>query len=303
MSNSDEDILYHLGITSKTYDFKKVLGDIKFVCTGGSVKRIENFAKCLLERLPINSPFGVQPKNLCQSDRFVMYKVGPVLCVNHGIGFGSLSIMLNEVFKLLRYAGCTDVTFFRVGTSGGIGMRFKRKSSSAGSPGGTLVITKTAVDGLLQESYEAVLKQYYYVVLVLGKSIRYPTVLNEAVSEELKKIAEELGFNVVTGKTLSANDFYEGEARLDGALCSYTEEEKMQFIQKAYALGVRNMEMEATCFAAMCLRAHFKAAVICVALLDRLKEDQLTTPPEELRQWEARPMEVVLQYICRHIDD
>lgn len=38
------------------------------------------------------------------------------------MGVPSLSIMLNEMFKLLHYADVTDVTFIRIGTSGGVGI-------------------------------------------------------------------------------------------------------------------------------------------------------------------------------------
>lgn len=51
------------------------------------------------------------------------YKVGKILCVSHGMGMPSLSIALNEVYKLLHYAGCLDkCTFIRCGTCGGIGV-------------------------------------------------------------------------------------------------------------------------------------------------------------------------------------
>ena len=50
-----------------------------------------------------------------------MYKIGPILTLNHGMGFGSLSIALHEVAKLLQYAGATDFCFVRMGTSGGLG--------------------------------------------------------------------------------------------------------------------------------------------------------------------------------------
>lgn len=44
-----------------------------------------------------------------------------LLVFQHGMGTPSLSILLHELFKLIHYAGCKDVTFFRLGTSGGIG--------------------------------------------------------------------------------------------------------------------------------------------------------------------------------------
>ena len=43
-----------------------------------------------------------------------------------------------------------------------------------------------------------------------------------------------------------------GQARLDGAICSYTEKDKLQYLQEAYKAGVRNIEMESSVFAAMC---------------------------------------------------
>lgn len=46
--------------------------------------------------------------------------------------------------------------------------------------------------------------------------------------------------------------FHIGQARLDGAICTYTEEEKMQYLKAAYEAGIRNIEMESSVFAAMC---------------------------------------------------
>ena len=43
----------------------------------------------------------------------------------HGIGVPSLSVMLNELLKLLHYAECEDVLFIRIGTSGGLGRYLK----------------------------------------------------------------------------------------------------------------------------------------------------------------------------------
>lgn len=50
----------------------------------------------------------------------------------------------------------------------------------------------------------------------------------------------------------SAFHTFVGQARLDGAICSYTEEEKAQYLTAAYKAGVRNIEMESSVFAAMC---------------------------------------------------
>jgi uridine phosphorylase len=49
---------------------------------------------------------------------------------------------------------------------------------------------------------------------------------------------------VVEGKTMAADCFYEGQGRLDGSLCGYSEADKMAFVERLFALGVRNVEME-----------------------------------------------------------
>ena len=51
---------------------------------------------------------------------------------------------------------------------------------------------------------------------------------------------------------------YEEQGRLDGAICEYTQEDKMKFLQRAYDLGVRNLEMESLGFAAFCQRLNIK---------------------------------------------
>lgn len=46
--------------------------------------------------------------------------------------------------------------------------------------------------------------------------------------------------------------YYSGQARLDGAFCSYSEQDKRDYLNKAYEAGVCNIEMESSVFAAMC---------------------------------------------------
>lgn len=49
-----------------------------------------------------------------------------------------------------------------------------------------------------------------------------------------------------------------GQARLDGAFCSYTEEDKQEYLRKARDAGVCNIEMESSVFAAMCKMSGLK---------------------------------------------
>lgn len=50
-----------------------------------------------------------------------------------------------------------------------------------------------------------------------------------------------------------------GQARLDGAFCDYSEEDKMAFLKRIHDRGVRNIEMESLCFAAYCHRLGLKS--------------------------------------------
>lgn len=57
-----------------------------------------------------------------------------------------MSILLNEIFKLLHHAGATDVTFFRIGTSGGLGLE-----------PGSVVVTTQPLNGEMKPVFEQVL--------------------------------------------------------------------------------------------------------------------------------------------------
>lgn len=94
-----------------------------------------------------------------------MYKAGRVLCVNHGIGMPSASIMLHEVAKLLHYARARDVSFVRMGTSGGVGV-----------PAGSIVVTTEALNGLLEPKY---------TIPILGRMCSRNTQLSPELAQEL----------------------------------------------------------------------------------------------------------------------
>uniref|UniRef100_H2ZBV0 Nucleoside phosphorylase domain-containing protein n=1 Tax=Ciona savignyi TaxID=51511 RepID=H2ZBV0_CIOSA len=290
---TEKETLYHLGISTDD-NLQQRFGDVKFVCLGGKSKRMQNFANLLYTDLgcPENSEYEdatLPPGDRTLRDlsgsagRYSMFKVGPVLSANHGIGPASLSVVLHELLKLIHFARCTDVTFIRIGTSGGLGL----------DPG-TVVITDKAYNGLLKPVYTQV---------ACGKAIDYPTSTHPEVRTKLHECALSVTSQSVIGNTLSANDFYEEQARLDGALCSYSEEEKNAFIQKAHDIhGIKNMEMESTCFTAMCTRAGVKCGVICVALVDRLVRDNVTGVKGtgigcQLKEWEMLPQIICSKYI------
>jgi len=278
-----EDVLYHFALGTKTHDLKLMFGDVKFVCVGGSPRRMERFAQFMLKELRYNLPAGQDLVNIAgATDRYALYKVGPVLAASHGIGMSSFSIMMHELIKSLHYAEAQDVSFFRLGTSGGIGME-----------PGTVVVTDQAVDALLRPTHD---------LAILGKMVSRPAVLDPELADDLIACNTEAdGFKAIKGKTMCTSDFYEGQARLDGAFCDYTDDDKMVFLRKIHAAGVRNIEMESLCFAAMCHRANIKGAVACVTLLDRLQGDQIDTPHEVLKSYDERPAILVARLIRRKL--
>merc|ERR1712217_934690 len=94
--------------------------------------------------------------------------------------------------------------------------------------------------------------------------------------ERLHTLAQKKEIPVAVAASMVADDFFEGQGRIDGALKTwYTEDDKLKFLQRAYDLGVRNIEMEGSAFLAFFGRlGAASAAVICPTFLDRLKGDQ-----------------------------
>lgn len=279
LANLEVDYLYHLGLDT-SMNLKEMFGDVKYVCMGGSPVRAEQFALNAAAQLGIPLPQdSLEP--IGKTERFSLYKVGPIISVSHGMGMPSTSILLHEVTKLLRYAGCTDYKYIRIGTSGGIGV----------NPG-DVVITTEAVNGKLEPKYE---------LIELGKTIGLDTQLDQAVAQSLLDAAGNIP--VILGKTMSADSFYEGQGRLDGALpLRYSEEDKMDFLRRAHETGVRNIEMEAAVIAAFCLEAHIPAAVVCTAILNRLDGDQVTSTPGQLAQFSDNAQQVVINFIRAELE-
>lgn len=281
LSKMDNDYLYHLGLGTASHDLKEMFGNVRFVCMGGTPERMKNFAHYVLKELGNKLPTGTTLYNISEhSHRYAMYKVGPVLSVSHGMGVPSLSILLNEMIKLMSHAGVSDPIFFRLGTSGGIGL-----------PGGQVVVTSEALNPQLRPVYENI---------VLGHVVQHPTALDEDLSRELLALGKKMDFKVVIGKTMCTDDFYEGQGRLDGAFCNYTEADKMSYLQRCDDAGVKNIEMEATCFAGMTHRAGVKSAIVCVTLLDRLHGDQISSAPDA-KTWQKRPQQLVAAYIKQQL--
>lgn len=281
LKNLSIDYLYHLGLDT-SMDLKKIFGDTKFVCMGGSAERAMTFAQKLMQE--IGPRGGMQHfkhlEPIGKTERFSLYKVGPVISVSHGMGMPSISILLHEITKLMHYARVEDPIYMRIGTSGGIGLE-----------PGTVVLTTEALTSKLKPTFE---------LTVLGQTRHYPTLIDPKLNEQI--FASRGDLNVVMGKTLGVDCFYEEQARLDGALeTSYTEQQKFDFLNRLYNEGARNIEMEAPQMAAFCYRAGIRGAVICTTLLDRLKGDQVTSTKEQLAEYSDRAQRLVIEFIKKEL--
>lgn len=275
----DVDVLYHLGLDS-TMDLPGMFGDVRVVCMGGSNDRMWSFAQKLATEI---SDWNVDPRDLKPfgtTDRFALYKIGPVLSISHGMGIGSIRIMLHEITKMLHYAGVRDVQYIRIGTCGGIGV----------DPG-TVVLTEEALNPKLKAKDE---------VVKLGKVCAFPTTFDPAL---LRALYENRGsVPAIRGKTVATNCFYEEQTRLDGAVDpGYTRQEQRAFLHHLRDIGVRSYEMEATALAGFCNRAGIAAADASMVIVNRLQGDQVISTHEELAAMSTNAQNLVLQYIRHHL--
>lgn len=75
--------MYHLSLGTATHDLEQMFGDVKFVCVGGTKKRMQDFAYYIKDELGIKLPTGVALTDITQNaHRYSMYKIGPVLSVS-----------------------------------------------------------------------------------------------------------------------------------------------------------------------------------------------------------------------------
>ncbi|XP_065366544.1 uridine phosphorylase 1 [Calliphora vicina] len=276
------DFLYHIDInvpdTKNTADIQAQFGDVKFVCMGGTKNRMLDLAKYLRSLILPEHNNDELIDISAAGNRYAIFKVGPVLCCSHGVGMSTMSVVLHELLKLVHYAKCQDPIFIRVGTSGGIGV----------DPG-TVVITKDAYNGYLRNEHE---------IAILGKRVVRPANFDSCLAQDLLHCSNgSFNYNVVLGNTMGAECFYEGQGRLDGASCHYSESDKMAFIQQCYDKGIRNIEMEATMFASLTKHVGVKAADICVTLINRLNGDQIQITKDQKHEFEQRPFNIVGKYI------
>ncbi|MDG4664060.1 uridine phosphorylase [Mycobacterium sp. 236(2023)] len=263
LDGSYDDIYYHLGIAASE-PITAGLRDVRAVVMAGSGERIRKFARLWSERNG-GSEIIAFPKE----DRFVSRYTAGVLFVSHGMGMASASIAVQELMRLVfvlkrgDLEALDEVFWCRVGTSGAVGV-----------PGGSVVVS---TEGLMAD-----LKPYR---LLRGRDGEYwfDGTFPAETADAIMAANREVDFEIVAGKTVSANDFFLEQYRLDGAVSFETPESKMAWLQWLHDAGVRNIEMEGAMLAGYLNHWGFpKFAMICATVVDRLQGDQMTATPEQL---------------------
>ncbi|XP_065212782.1 uridine and thymidine phosphorylase-like [Planococcus citri] len=274
---NDEVFLFHFRIHSKNIDLPQIFGDVKFVCMCGTAHRAKKFAEII--RQDVYSTSFNKSKELLDlaqfGHRYSMFKVGNVLCVNHGMGFASVNIVLHEIIKLLQHAGVKDPEFFRIGSCAGRGI-----------PEGTVLISEKIVNEFFEEQYE---------MIVLGQRMKLPAKWNQNLVKNFKNISATKYSNmkVSSGTTMSAEHFYESSASTKGSFCLKNEDERNEYNNMMSKHGILGWDMEAIAVAAITNHVGIKSASLFVTGSPHPEK-----VPDEIRaEWEIRPFKIIVEYI------
>lgn len=252
----DVDYLYHLGLDS-SMNLEEQFNDTKYVILTRSFADADYFANKFTESYYGMHDVHINCKTIAKDERYHIYKVGNTLIISHGVGSPSMLICLNEIVKLLWHAKANDYQFIRLSPGGGIGVDENN-----------IVISHSAVNQQLQPEWSNI---------EFGEYHTYSTEINDSTTKRFISINDK--YNLVTGKILSTLSFYNGQARLNGAIpVTYTEQESNQYLQSAYNIGVRGIDMESGCFLAFCKNFDIPATVVLAVLANRLKAKDRIEP-------------------------
>ena len=216
-------------------------GRIRFVVICGPESRAERIASLCVSQLNVAKSY----EKIGDSEFFSLFKIGQILSCSHGMGLSSVCLFLNELFRIFNIAQNGEFELLRLGSSGGVGV-----------DGGTLLVSTHCIDPItLKPEW-----QYFSC----GHAIKTECILNAQMHKRFFAIAKAKKYAVEYSKTASTETYYEGQARLDGALCPYSERDKMSYLHRLHKNGVRNFEMEGTVVSGICTRNNIKCGMRCI---------------------------------------
>lgn len=270
LSPTSGSVLFHLGYPLPSDFLRSSLCSVRYVLLCGSISRATAIA----------SHFRGGPHtNLCRTDRYTLLQPhAEVLVAAHGIGAGSIDVLLHELHIAIRSATAGAYALIRIGSCGGVGVA-----------AGTVVVTRQAVNGLFERGLR---------LAVLGKQRVFAAEMDEALGEELAaKGRALLGKRCVRGDTMSAETFYVAQARRDGAFADFSGAERAAFLEECRSRGVVNVEMECVALAAFAKRVGVRAATVCAVLVNRMQEETPSETEEMLAMFQHRAVRVAVEYV------
>lgn len=110
---------HHFSLTFDPAEVDHRFKDVRFVLVAGCTQRVEAQAHYLAEKLVDHvNKTKYQLEQLTKSrSRFTLFKLGPCLLSNHGMGCASMSIALHELFLMCQRAQVMKlITLLRFGT-------------------------------------------------------------------------------------------------------------------------------------------------------------------------------------------
>lgn len=276
LSGETVDVWYHLGTTSADTSLP-LLSGLHAVVVAGSGHRIERMA----QQWGARRGTALLLK-FAKDERFTMYYTNGVLFSSHGMGMPSASIAIQELMKLVYVvkggdpAEMAKVFFCRVGTSGGL------------CDPGTVVVST--------EGLQADLRPYR--LLALGEEVSFDPAFPSACADAIVEANAGAPFPVIKGATIGCNSFYIEQNRVDGAIALCDDAQKLEWLKRAHARGVRNIEMEAPMLAGFLNHWGFpRFATVCCTLVDRLRGDQVTATAEELKRYSENAETALWNYL------
>jgi len=278
VAGREVDVYHHFGVSSDDPILERLRG-VRAVIMAGSGERIRDLASRWSE-ISGDPDIIAFPKE----DRFVARYTGDVLFHSHGMGMPSASIAVQEAMKMTYFlkrgdlAALDDIFWARVGTCGGVGL-----------PGGTLVVSNRAVmPDLKPFRLRQGAKGTYW----------FEDSFPDSVRADIVAASEELGVPIVEGTTMSNDEFFVEQFRLDGAIRLEDAETKQEFLEWLREHGVCNIEMEGAMLAGYLNQWGFPDfAMVCTVLLDRIHGDQVLATEDELATYTENAGLVVLRYL------
>ena len=257
-----------------------IFNEIRCIIVMGPESRSKKIAQQCVDKLNISKQY----QKIGNSEFFSIYKIGTILTCSHGMGLSSVCLFLNELLRIMNISKNNNFELIRIGSSGGIGVE-----------GGTIIISTDALNCITMKPE--------WTYFSCGHLIKQECIFNQQIYKRLYAISKAKKYNVKYGKTVSCETYYEGQARLDGALCKYSNNDKNKYLEKLYKNGVRNFEMEGTVVSGICTRNNIKCGMICVAYLNRLKEDTVSKnfTQKEISSWMDKAIDVLIQYIYQFV--